>query len=116
MLWAPSALSYGGTEKTSTTECIRKVVWAEAKGESDAGKRAVAHVVLNRAKQLQKSPCQVVSARGQFVQGRPPANFRVGPLGADPTNGATHFRTKTVRGWLGLRILTRIGGHTFYGK
>lgn len=91
-------------------------MWAEARGESDEGKRAVAHVVLNRSKQFNQSPCQVVSARGQFVQGRPPASFKINIGSVDPTRGATYFRTKDAPRWGALKRYIRIGGHTFYGK
>lgn len=100
----------------TTTECINRVVWAEARGESREGQRAVAHVILNRSKQSGRTPCEVVSSRGQFVQGRPPSSFSIGELGSDPTGGATHFKTRDARRWYNLRKYIRIGGHTFYGK
>jgi spore germination cell wall hydrolase CwlJ-like protein len=97
-------------------KCIEQVVWAEARGESKRGQAAVAHVVINRHKKSGKSPCQVVKEQGQFVLGRPPAWFKITIPSRDPTGGATHFRTKDMPMWLGLRKLIRIGGHSFYGK
>jgi hypothetical protein len=104
--------------KTSKNDldCIRQVVWAEARGESKVGKSAVAHVILNRAKSYRKSPCSVVRERGQFKRGNPPKDFYVGISPTDPTGGATHFRTKDMKSWMGIPRKIRIGGHTFYGR
>ena len=97
-------------------ECIRRVVWAEARGESQLGQQAVAHVILNRARQSGKPVCAVVSEKGQFRQGNPPSNFRVSTEGPDPTRGATFFQRRDLKRWLGNRRYIRIGKHTFYGR
>ena len=111
-----SPVSVSALSGRSSSECISAVVWAEARGESDEGRRAVAHVIINRAIQSGKTPCAVTNERGQFKQGKPPASFVVSTNGRDPTHGATYFRTKDSRMWLGFRKYIRIGGHTFYGK
>ena len=46
--------------------CVAQAVYHEARGESDLGKRAVAHVVLNRVKQQHKTPCEVLKQPRQF--------------------------------------------------
>lgn len=99
-----------------TNECIRKTVYAEARGESKLGQRAVAHVILNRARSSSRTVCMVVSQPGQFRFRNAPKSFNVPELGKDPTNGATHFRTKDMPKWLGLKKKVRIGNHTFYGR
>lgn len=91
-------------------------MYAEARGEDDTGKRAVAHVVLNRSRQLNKSVCSVAKEQGQFVQANPARDFKLPTLGKDPTGGATHFQRRNQPTWLGLRKYTRLGKHTFYGK
>lgn len=96
--------------------CLLSVVYAEARGESTIGQEAVAHVILNRARENNKSVCSVVQQPGQFRKAKPPASFRVNISGKDPTKGATYFRTKDARSWLGKTKTVRIGGHTFYGQ
>lgn len=91
-------------------------MWAEARGESREGQRAVAHVIVNRALQSGKPVCAVISERGQFEQRKSPRTFQVSTGGTDPTGGATHFRTRDMPRWFNLRKYIRIGGHTFYGK
>ena len=75
-----------------STSCIRDVVWAEARGESREGQRAVAHVIVNRALQSGKHVCAIISERGQFQQRKSPRTFQVSTGGTDPTGGADLFR------------------------
>lgn len=112
--FSPSSSQASSTLKTN--ECIRKVVYAEARGESKLGQRAVAHVILNRARSSSRTVCVVVSQPGQFRFRNAPKSFNMPKLGKDPTNGATHFRTKDMPVWLGLKKKIRIGNHTFYGN
>jgi spore germination cell wall hydrolase CwlJ-like protein len=110
-----STSGLGQPKKQGNDECLRKTVWAEARGEGKLGQRAVAHVILNRVKQHKKSICTIVHQKGQFKQGTPSKNFKVPFLGIDPTNGATYFRTKDAPRWHGYKKKIRIGNHTFYG-
>lgn len=48
------------------SECLVSVIHYEAGGEPLSGKRAVYDVVMNRAKALQKTICEVVSEPKQF--------------------------------------------------
>lgn len=114
LCWSLSGQALYGQPSSSET-CIRDVVWAEARGESSLGQSAVAWVVLNRARETKQSPCSVVKQRGQFRRMEAPRSFRVSTEGPDPTKGATHFRTKYVKSWLGLKPYITIGGHVFYG-
>jgi spore germination cell wall hydrolase CwlJ-like protein len=99
----------------ASTNCIKNTVWAEARGESNEGKRAVAHVILNRAAERKKTPCQVVSERGQFAKGLAPRSFYFDIGSKDPTRGATYFRKKDAPRWGRLVKFIRVGSHTFYG-
>jgi spore germination cell wall hydrolase CwlJ-like protein len=55
------------TASTHTDEqCLSSAIYWEARGESIAGKKAVAEVVLNRSKAAGSSVCAVVKASGQF--------------------------------------------------
>jgi N-acetylmuramoyl-L-alanine amidase len=47
--------------------CVAMAVWHEARNEPDAGQYAVAHVVLNRAKEKGISPCRVIAEPAQFT-------------------------------------------------
>ena len=103
--------------------CIAAAVYHEARGEGTLGQRAVAHVVLNRAKKRKMTPCQVIMQHGQF-------HFTMkvsysGPMwkkalqtahypGLDPTGGAHYFHNKRVRPGWGKQVVTIIGNHVFY--
>lgn len=110
-----STSGLGQPKKQDNNECIRQTIWAEARGESILGQRAVAHVILNRARKSNKTVCSIVKQRGQFKQGSPVSSFKVPSLGSDPTNGATYFKTKDAPSWYGYKKKIRIGRHTFYG-
>ena len=96
--------------------CIKEVVYAEARGESERGKTAVAYVLLNRARESGRSVCLLSHENGQFKRRTPARDFRIDVTSPDPTNGATAFRTRDMPRWLGLMKHIRIGGQTFYGK
>lgn len=121
---------------------IIRTIIGEAAGEPEEGQAAVAHVILNRAKESGKSPIAVVLAPNQFEpwQTRAGELARISPKSeqykkigtlvdsitngevADPTGGATHFlqeeivrkrRGGTLPNWAqGDGI--KIGNHTFY--
>jgi spore germination cell wall hydrolase CwlJ-like protein len=91
------------------------VAWAEARGEGEVGKTAVAHVILNRAKASGRSVCEVTHQRGQFQRGLPPKSFSVTITEDDPTGGATYFRTIHSGTWKHLKRYKTIGNHKFYG-
>jgi spore germination cell wall hydrolase CwlJ-like protein len=103
--------------------CIAQAIYAEARGESDLGKRAVAHVILNRSKKRKLTPCQVIREPGQFnfnhkakYKGRDwdkawqIANYS----GLDPSGGASYFKVTNVRVSWGKKLTTVIGNHSFY--
>ena len=88
------------------------------------GLQAVAHVILNRAKEQKKPACQVVKQRGQFAKGlyRPKdPNWRLAKQlvlnpGKDITKGATYFHNHRVRPyWIKhVKVTFKYNKHTFY--
>ena len=104
-------------------QCVAQAIYHEARGEPDAGKRAVGHVIMNRSKVRKITPCQVIKQPNQF-------HFKVRVsysgadwnkalqfaknLGSDPTGGAHYFHSKRVNPNWGKRLVTVIGNHLFY--
>jgi|TARA_Y100000310_G_scaffold132889_1_gene131817 spore germination cell wall hydrolase CwlJ-like protein len=124
-------------------QLMARTVWGEARGESFAGRVAVAWVIHNRVRiggWWGSTIGEVVLKRGQFScwnEGDP--NRRrmmqvdrddrayVGCVNAvvttsfldradDPTNGATHYHSRFVRPYWAERMTetARIGNHVFY--
>lgn len=99
---------------------IEEVVWAEARGESTEGKRAVAHVVLNRVRdpRFPNTVEGVITQRSQFVRSRGSGALWEACIavarnpGPDPTNGALYFAN--YRAWPRKRFHGQIGNHYFY--
>jgi spore germination cell wall hydrolase CwlJ-like protein len=99
---------------------MAQAIYAEARAESFAGKQAVAHVIMNRAKKQKKSPCEIVRQRGQF-------KYRTGGgsqwldsmraaanRGYDLTRGSLYFKAKHARVKWPHKFVTSIGNHLFY--
>lgn len=105
-------------------DTVTSVVYSEARGESDKGIKGVVHVILNRAREKGKRPCQVVKERRQFAKGQykptDPDWQRIKALiqcpGPDFTRGATYFHAKWARPYWTkyAQVTTRYGGHIFY--
>lgn len=112
-------------------EALTKVVYGEARGESDDGKRAVAHVVINRSKKSGKSIQFEASKPSQFygytaAGSMPDANAKkkcqeiaqeaLDGKSTDPTNGATFFYSGSkVPPWAkGQTACATYGGHKFF--
>lgn len=115
--------------------CLSKTIHHEARGESEKGKLAVAHVVLNRV-HSQKFPtsicgvvyqktgrvCQfswVCQKRGKIKtdyinETKGIAHKVLAQKTADPTKGALFFHNKTVRKNKRTVAKTVIGNHIFY--
>lgn len=100
--------------------CLTEMIYAEARGESLLGKRAVAHAALNRVKSRRwpNAICSVINQAGQFVRkrGRGAAWAACQAVannpGPDPTGGATYFAT--YRAWPRKKFHCKIGNHYFY--
>lgn len=116
-------------------KCLTEALYFEARGESAAGQRAVAEVILNRVDHpaFPKSVCGVVNQGGQFSYKGGNLRFRdrgaliraqriaAEALAGAPrtlTNGATYFHTTQVRPSWTKRFTrtTRIGSHIFYRR
>lgn len=104
-------------------ECVAAAIYHEARGEGTIGQRAVAHVILNRAKKRHLTPCQVIKQPGQF-HFKMRAKYSGGDWykayrialnpGADPTRGAMYFHNKSVKPRWRLKYCITIGNHVFY--
>lgn len=120
---------------SSTMLCLTMTVYMEARGEPLAAQHAVAHVVLNRSNQRNKTVCEVVTEPNQFswVKGNKAPNptdmdawIRATVVASntidghtkDPTKGANHFwnYSMVTPTWSadcrGVRVL---GNHAFCG-
>lgn len=103
--------------------CVAQIVWHEARGESELGKRAVAHVLLNRAKKNKSLPCKEAHKASQFnikfkkrYTGRAWQDaYRIALYpGKDVTGGALYFRSTKCKNSWSYKITTSIGHHNFY--
>jgi spore germination cell wall hydrolase CwlJ-like protein len=102
--------------------CVAQAVYSEARSESTTGQRAVAHVIMNRAKsgRFPTTYCGVVKQRGQFTYrtGTGPLWEKVKKsvlnMGLDPTNGALYFKAKHAKVKWAYKLVATIGGHLFY--
>lgn len=124
LILAPS-LSY-----SKEIGCLANIIYHEARGEAQAGKIAVAYVVMNRvdSKAHPNTVCAVIRQKGQFAnKGKPGKNsswlesVKVAEMVknksvSDPTNGATYFHNSSVKPSWARRFqkTTRIGSHHFY--
>lgn len=135
-------LSSGDVSPEQDVYCLALNIYFEARGEPEAGRRAVAHVVLNRAadRRWPDSPCAVI-AQGWPESGplcqfswycdgnsdipRPGAHWRDAARLADlvyrgrsqdPTSGALWYHADYVTPWWSsnLRRGPKIGRHIFY--
>jgi spore germination cell wall hydrolase CwlJ-like protein len=112
-------------------QCMAENIYHEARGEPDAGKLAVAHVVLNRAKARSKTVCEIIREPAQFSWYDGTAK-RIRDLTAfekskeiaieamvtqeDNTDGAMYFHATYVKPYWS-KVFTRtvtIGDHVFY--
>lgn len=126
---------------TAEENCLAQVIYFESRGESEAGQRAVAEVILNRLAEgnhgrticnvvyegLGQTFCQFTFACDGSIE-RPKvaepwraaqvlaARLLVGELPADTTLGATYYHAVSVHPtWApGKMRVTRIGNHIFY--
>lgn len=120
--------------------CLALNVYWEARGESDEGKAAVAHVTLNRAASAAYPPtvCGVVrqgietgicqfswlcdgiddtpADHAAWADAKEIARRVLADAGNDPTKGALYFHHKTLRpGWSERKTAARtIGRHVFF--
>ena len=141
LLAPPAARAAGPEVPPDALRCLALAVYFEAGSEPQAGKEAVAHVVLNRAQHAgfpggvcgvvqqggEQRPCQF----GWYCDGRSdqPTSSRMWESAQevarevlagrvdDPTGGALYFTPARATRPAWTRRLTqiaRIGGHVFY--
>jgi hypothetical protein len=121
--------------------CLAQVIYFEARGESEAGQRAVAEVILNRLAEgghghticnvvyegVGQTFCQFTFAcDGSLLQPRMAEPWRaaqvlaarlmVGEVPAGSTLGATYYHSVSVHPtWVPRKLrVTQIGNHIFY--
>ena len=114
---------------SSDLDALTRVVYGEARGESDEGKKGVAWTVINRSKKSGKSIQYEATKKGQFCcysgemkeksakeKCEKIANDAIDGNNSDPTGGATHFYSgESVPSWAkNLTPCATIGGHKFF--
>ena len=113
----------------SDLEALTRVVYCEARGESDSGKLAVAYAVVNRHKKSGKSVAYEATKPSQFcvwtknmsetaaaAKCKSAAQAAISGSKYDPSNGATFFYSgSSVPSWAkGKSPCATIGGHKFF--
>jgi spore germination cell wall hydrolase CwlJ-like protein len=108
---------------------LTRVVYGEARGESDEGRRGVAWTVKNRSKKSGKSIQEEATKKYQFCcysgemketkardECKKVAQDTIDGSNTDPTGGATFFYSgKKVPSWAeGKKPCKTIGGHKFF--
>ena len=137
---AMSGASMDQRPEPADLACLALNIYHEARGEPMSGQAAVAHVTLNRSRDARypQGLCEVVAQRNaracQFTWVCEAADYTPREADAfrrslrvalevitgrrrDPTGGATHFITTSMRmpGWARrLRHTATIGGHRFF--
>lgn len=114
-------------------DLLTKVVAAEARGESEAGQRAIAWVAINRldaAPEYGSTLTRVLLAPGQFARPVPIADNSEAYMramlatlkavlgeGPDPSRGSLYFFRTDMTPWPGwarhMQVRAAIGRHTF---
>lgn len=121
--------------KESELYCLAHVVYHEARGEPLVGQEAVAHVLLNRARDSKKALCEEAYAPQQFTDikktvpnTRSPAWLNairvalttINGASPDPTEGAKWFYAPKVvskpRWAKGMPVQKKIGNHIFLAE
>ena len=116
-------------ETARQLRCLELNIYHEARGESKAGKIAVAMVTLNRMrhKRFPDTVCDVVKQPGQFSWYGNKSTYVKIPLEIrqiaydvliekryeDNTGGALYFHNRSVRSF-DRKMKTQIGNHIFY--
>ena len=116
-------------DSTTDLGALTRVVYGEARGESDEGRRGVAWTVINRSKKSGKSIQYEATKKSQFCcysgvlkvdegkdERKKVAEDTINGSNSDPTGGATFFYSgKTVPSWAKNKTpCATIGGHKFF--
>lgn len=131
LFMAPMAQPSLPSVDEASFRCMMATLYHEARGEGVQGMRAVASVVMNRAKQANKSVCSVVHEKKQFSwvfvtkDKRIKGNIRdvlsvthkaLAGILVDVTGGATHYHATYVKPrWAKhMKRTVKINNHIFY--
>lgn len=112
----------------SEIDCLAKVIYFEARGESEKGKLAVALATLNRvdSPKFPKTICQVVFQKRQFSWAHKQIRNNKWQISREIAQKAydnrdilgnfkaTHFHNLRVNPRWKLKFVGRIDGHKFY--
>lgn len=138
LLLALACLTAGTVQAAPTNaeiDCLARIGYFEARGESLAGQKAVMHVTLNRVRHSEypDTVCaNLVPSQYQWLRNRPRIHdwrtyheirrvaadlYAAHLLGVrqDNTGGAYFFSSNGVRPAARAYSLRRIGNHQFYG-
>lgn len=143
LMLVQSTVATAQTDVRREIECLALTIYFEARGEPDVGKRAVGHVVKNRAEHplFPERICEVVKQGGEKVafrcqfswwcdgasdkpdddrswqRSRALARSIFWDYSQDPTEGALWYHADYVEpAWgMALRRGPQIGRHVFYG-
>ena len=137
--FAPAAQS--GSDLSRSLECLTTAIYHEARSESEDGQRAVAQVILNRARHsaFPNSVCGVIYQGSQrrtgcqfsftcdgslarrieptaWTRARRYAEEALAGYVFEPVGLATHYHTTAVRPWWApsLKRAITVGSHIFY--
>ena len=114
---------------SSDLDALTRVVYGEARGESDEGKKAVAWVVINRANKSGQSIQYEATKKSQFCcysgemkekesknKCEKIAQDVIDGKSSDPTGGATFFYSgNNTPSWAKNKVpCATIGGHKFF--
>jgi hypothetical protein len=138
-----ATLAAADTDVSRELECLALTIYFEARGEPDDGKRAVGHVVMNRAMHplFPRKVCEVVQQGGEKFRNRcqftwwcdgrsdqptQRRNWKIIKVLArtiywdksrDPTGGALWYHADNVRPQWHSKLARgpKIGRHIFYG-
>lgn len=127
--FAPKAIHPALPDMNRDVRCVAMAIYHEARGEPLKGQKAVADVVMNRARSGKwgSGPCAVVDAPRQFSnrsswsapRAGVPAWDRAISIAKDAVNGAIHVSSRLLnfraaRMGAGGRSPLRIGAHIFW--
>ena len=116
-------------DKSTDLGALTRVVYGEARGESEEGRKAVAWTVVNRHKKSGKTVQEEATKKSQFCcysgemketkardECQKIADDAINNRSTDPTGGATFFYSgNNVPSWAkGQTPCKEIGGHKFF--
>ena len=112
---------------SSDLDALTWVVYGEARNQSDEGQSAVAWVVINRTKKSKNSIKYEATKKSQFCcysgtmkeeearkKAESIAKNAIDGKSQDPTGGATHFCSTSMKDPWGVSPCITIGDHKFY--